>query len=55
MPNEVTWQRKVIVKIYVEGGWARKWATQLSVGVPDLIVAHEQFGLAGIEVKLEKN
>lgn len=58
MLNEVKWQTKFIKRIRTEGGYARKWATQYTVGVPDLIAVlrHEfESQCHFFEVKLEKN
>lgn len=60
MAKEVEWQTKIIKRIRSEGGYAKKWATQYSVGVPDLVTVlnDEQSGLAAshfFEVKLEKS
>lgn len=60
--KEVAWQSKIIKRLRSEGAYARKWATQYAVGVPDLIIV----GMAGmnflqvsasmfVEVKIEKN
>ena len=54
MPNEVQWQHKIIKRVKSEGGWGRKWSSTYAVGVPDLLLAHPNFGLIAVEVKLEK-
>ena len=38
MVLETEWQRRICKRINVEGGYAKKWSSQYSVGVPDLIV-----------------
>lgn len=48
--NELTLQRLLVVSTKKMGGYARKWATQLAVGVPDLIVVRNDHVLF-LEVK----
>lgn len=52
MTDEIIWQRRIIKSVKNEGGWGRKWATQMTVGVPDLILALPHFGMFCAEVKL---
>lgn len=59
MVKEVDWQYKIIKKLRGEGSYGRKWATQLTVGVPDLVLSFKspffaREGLYLCEVKLEK-
>jgi len=55
MADEIIWQRRIIKSIKSKGGWGRKWATQMTVGVPDLILALPHFGMFCAEVKLFQN
>jgi len=48
--NELILQRLLIASTKRMGGYARKWATQLAVGVPDLIVVRNDHVLF-LEVK----
>ena len=52
MTSELDWQRRVIKSAKAQGGWGAKWATQWTVGVPDLILCLHHFGLFAMEVKL---
>jgi hypothetical protein len=56
MASELKWQTKIIKRIRDEGGYARKWATQFAVGVPDLItIGAKPVGAMFIECKFEKD
>jgi hypothetical protein len=52
MGKETQWQSKILTRVRGEGGYGRKWATQYSVGVPDLITATQR-GVLFIECKYE--
>ena len=49
--KEVDWQRRLAANVREQGGYARKWATQFSVGVPDLVIVHPSIDVAFVEVK----
>lgn len=51
MMIEIEWQRKIIEWVRGRGGHARKWATELAIGVPDLVVALPETGVVLAEVK----
>jgi hypothetical protein len=56
MAKEIEWQTKIIKRLRKEGGYAKKWASTWSVGVPDLIVSHAALkGLVALEVKLMRD
>lgn len=52
--KEIDVQRRLINSIQATGGFARKWASPYSVGVPDLIASVPEVGMVGIEVKFLK-
>lgn len=54
MVNEVDWQTNIIKRLKKEGHYAKKWATQYNVGVPDLILSFREYGAYFTECKLEK-
>lgn len=49
---EIDYQRKIVKRLQEEGAYARKWSTQHTVGVPDLIIATSNFTFFD-EIKLE--
>ena len=51
--NELKLQKHIIKLLKKEGGTGHKWATEWTVGVPDLVLAHPKTGLVLAEVKLE--
>ena len=51
MPKETEWQTRICHKIRSEDGFARKWATQLVAGPPDLILFLPYRGAVLCEVK----
>lgn len=51
--KELDLQKRIIDRLKLEGGHGHKWATEWTVGVPDLVLAHSIFGLALVEAKLE--
>lgn len=55
MSNELEWQRRIIKSVKSQGGWGAKWATQWTVGVPDLVLCLPQPGVFVMEVKLFKD
>jgi len=50
--NELEWQRRIIKSTKSQGGWGAKWATQWTVGVPDLVLCLPEPGVFVMEVKL---
>ena len=52
MTGELDWQRRIVKSAKAQGGWGAKWATQWTVGVPDLILCLRGFGMFAMEVKL---
>lgn len=52
--RELDLQTRIIKVIRNESGYARKWATQLQVGVPDLLIYLRPWGSLYAEVKLVK-
>jgi hypothetical protein len=55
MSNELEWQRRIVKSVKSQGGWGAKWATQWTVGVPDLVLCLPDHGLFTMEVKLFKD
>lgn len=55
MSNELEWQRRIIKSVKSQGGWGAKWATQWTVGVPDLVLCLPEPGVFVMEVKLFKD
>lgn len=55
MANELEWQSRIIKSVRRQGGYGRKWATQLTVGVPDLVLSFQGIGPFFMEVKLLRN
>jgi len=55
MSNELEWQRRIIKSTKSQGGWGAKWATQWTVGVPDLVLCLPEPGVFVMEVKLFKD
>lgn len=53
--KETAWQKKIIDSAKALQGYGKKWATQYSVGVPDLILSLPSYGLFLMEVKLIKD
>lgn len=49
--RELSYQNRIIESYSLYEGFARKWATNLYVGMPDLICALPGYGLHLIEVK----
>lgn len=49
--QEVDWQTKIVNRVKEQGGYGAKWATQFSVGKPDLILTHGD--TLFVEVKYE--
>lgn len=49
--KELLYQRHIIDSYKMCGGYAAKWATDLSVGKPDLVCALDDFGCHLVEVK----
>mgnify|MGYP006423657611 CR=1 FL=1 len=52
LTGELDWQRRIIQSTKAQGGWGAKWATQWTVGVPDLILCLQGLGMFAMEVKL---
>lgn len=56
MVQEIDYQRKIVKDVRAQGGHGKKWATQLTVGVPDLVLSHHIWQeVALMEVKLFKD
>lgn len=49
--RELPFQGYIIDSYERQGGYGRKWATELAVGVPDLILSMRPFGCHLMEVK----
>ena len=50
--SENKFQARIVRSIRMQGGFARKWASEYNIGVPDLIGAIPTIGTFFMEVKL---
>lgn len=50
--SENTYQARIVKSIRMQGGFARKWASEYNIGVPDIIGAYKDLGPFFMEVKL---
>ena len=54
MVKELDMQRALIQAAREGGGWARKWASDSQVGMPDLIIKVPEFAVVFMEVKYHR-
>lgn len=50
--KEINWQRRVVHTVRKLGGYGKKWASQYTVGAPDLILCLPSTGIFVMEIKM---